>query len=773
MLISSVRTTQQVVGAGAVCSRVSPVLLLSLTLFVGCSTTSPVDTQLAPRSAASAPTLPPVTSSARNTAGAMVDAVTATSRLNAGSLNVTKAGTGVLLKPAPETSIRADQGAPVSLSFENGDIREIVKNLLGDLLGLNYIIDPRVQGTITIRTAQPIPRSGVIPLLETVLRGSNASLVQDGAYWRVLPSAEAVRGYAKPVLADEALQARIVRGTAVVVYPVKFVGAKELMRVIEPFARDPANTLRIDELRNFLYISAPQVETDRLLEIVAMFDVNLLEGMSFALVTLQSSDVKTAVADLDKVLGANNPFAGLLRIVPLERMNAILLISAQRSVIDEARIWVERLDAGGADAGDGQKLFVYQLKYTQAEKLQAVLQMAVSGRVNPGGVTPPPAAVAPGQRPATLNSPVSPMAGQSTVQPGNTAINPSPVRANIAGNSAGNAIARNATIVPDKDRNALLIVATQTEYNAIESVIRKLDMPPKQVAIEVQIAEVTLTGEFSFGLDSYFQGKLGGSQNRMTSEDGVGSLAAGLFTYTWKKTDAIKAILTLNEAKSRIRTISQPTLITLENQKATFSAGTQISVRTQSSANTTTGSTDSYQYINTGIDLNVTPRVSGKNVFLDITQDISDAGVATAGNPNPPITRRSASTSVMVTSGDTMLMGGLYQDGGRSASSGLPVLSGIPFIGGAFGSQSWNNNRTELVLLITPRVLSDETETRDAVDELRKRMGAIEELAASASTKALPTTREDKLKLQEQMRLLGGSLKLEALSSPGKTAVSQ
>jgi len=245
----------------------------------------------------------------------------------------------------------------------------------------------------------------------------------------------------------------------------------------------------------------------------------------------------------------------------------------------------------------------------------------------------------------------------------------------------------------------------------------------------------------------------------MTSEDGLGKLISSGFSYTWKKTDAIQALLNLSEAKNKIRTISQPTLITLENQKASFSAGTQISVRTQTSSTSgTVTSTDSFQYINTGIDINVTPRVSGNNVFLEIQQDISDAGVAAAGNPNPPITKRSASTNVMVASGDTMIMGGLFQEGSRTASSGLPILSGIPIVGGAFGSQRWQSNKTELVLLITPRVLTNEVETQQAVDEIRKRMGAIEDFGFTATTKNLPTSAADKRKLAQEIRSLGKSL---------------
>jgi general secretion pathway protein D len=160
---------------------------------------------------------------------------------------------------------------------------------------------------------------------------------------------------------------------------------------------------------------------------------------------------------------------------------------------------------------------------------------------------------------------------------------------------------------------------------------------------------------------------------------------------------------------------------------------------------------DSYQYISTGITVNVTPRVSGTNIFLDIQQEISDAGVAASGNPNPPISKRSASTNVMVASGDTMLLGGLYQDGNRHATAGLPFLSSIPVLGGAFGSQTMQSDRTELAMLITPRVIESVEESRAVVDEIRKGFTSIESFGASASTSQRPTRGLPSLKMSDAL----------------------
>ncbi len=654
-----------------------------------------------------------------------------------------------------------DEQGTITVNFENGDIREIVRNLIGDALGEGFVIDPAVTGTVTVRTAKGIKRSDIIPTLEMLLRMVKAVVVKEGNYWRILPESGANLGTATP-----RLQLRPAGGNGVIILPVRHIGAKELERVMAPFAKQPAaGSIRVDELRNLLFLTGTEAEIRNMLEIAEMFDVNLMSGMSFLVYPLESADVKSVAADWEKIFpAATNPFAGLLRVVPIERMNAVLLISPQRDVILEARQWLERLDKG-TDAGGGARLYVYYLQFTQAEKLQAILQQAVTGRVNQTTT----ATVAPGQTATTLSSAVSPIAGQPLITPGNTFNNPQTTTvqrpfvntqgvAGAAGQSTG--LARNANVIADKDRNALLIVATPSEYAAIESAIKKLDTAPKQIAIEVQIAQIQLTGDFSFGLSGLFTGKPNAPANRMTSANGIGTLAnaaaGAAFNYTWSVGSAVKAAIDTLQTTSQYRTIASPTLITLDNQKASFVSGQQISVTTGTvttpsslgvvTANTTT---TTQQYISTGITVNVTPRVSGNNVFLEINQQTSNAAAAPAGT-NPNIDTKSVTTSLMVPNGDTILMGGFIQDSTTKGTAGVPFVSTIPILGGLFGTQTSDSNRSELIMLITPRIMATVEDTRSVVDELRQSMSGIEGSMPQVGTRGLPTASEARQELKER-----------------------
>jgi general secretion pathway protein D len=653
-----------------------------------------------------------------------------------------------------------DDGEPISLNFENGDIREIVRNMLSDVLRESFVIDPAVQGTVTIRTAKPIKKTDIVPMLENLLRNVRAVMVREGDLWRIVPEGGANSGTTRP-------RSQIVPsgGYGVTVLPVRYIGAKEMERVLLPFVRTSTPpTIRVDELRNILFLTGTEREVATLLEIAEMFDIDILSGMSFLLHTLESADVKVVAADWEKIFPAGkNPFEGLLRVVPIERMNAILLISPRREVIQTAKLWLERLDTG-QDAGGGARLYVYQLQYSQAEKLQVILQQAIGARGTTVSSQP---SVAPGQTQSTLGAPVSPLAGQPLVVPGNApAVQPPiqnpntqqnqprpPGAQNQANNNIG--LARNATVVADKDRNALLIVATPSEYSAIESAIKKLDTPPKQVAIEFQLARVDLDGALSLGVSASFLGKPGAAVNRLTSADGSGEISSAGFSYLWTKTGGAKVVLDTLQTKANTKVLAAPTMITLDNQKVTFTNGRQISVRTQtSSGTTTTNSTDSFQYINTGLSIGVTPRITGSTIQLEIQTQNSNAGDPVDGNPNPPISQTTAQTTVIVSDGDTMLMGGLYLEDGNDSSSGLPFLSTIPVVGGLFGSQKWRTSRSELVMLITPKILSSAEDARDTVDELRRKLGNIERLMPEVSTQGLPTSSLDKAAKKEGLLTL-------------------
>jgi general secretion pathway protein D len=694
-------------------------------------------------------------------------------------------GTGQLVKgqlaggalPAGPAGAVAN-GPAVTLNFEGADLREVVRNILSDILGESYTIDPTVGGTVTIRTTAGIPREALPATLEMLLRSNGAAMVKENGIWKVIPAATVLKGNVTPQLGNST---RVLPpGYSVQIVPLRYIGARQMATVLEPFLRDATN-VRVDDLRNMLILSGTEFELRHLLETIDMFDVNWVAGMSVGLFTLQSADVKTVMSELDKALGTpdKSPLGGLLRIIPIERMNALLVVTPQPAYLDEAKKWIERLDKGGE--GSGVRFYVYQVQNSRAERIGPLLQQAFTGRAQQAATAGPPT-LAPGTPAGTIVSPPAYQSQAPTQTPsgGTTGASGATNTANAAVTAAqaqvqaaaaaravasgdGIGVIRNIQVVSDKDNNTILIVATPTEYSVIEAALKKLDVPQRQVVIEVTIAEVVLTDDLQFGVEWLFKGGApsgrgsGGLFNQtspfnpavptttttpttggtpVNSTAGL-ALSAG-FNYLLNSLNfpgGIQAALHLLDNYGNVKVISNPHLSALDNQKATIKVGDRIpicqqtyvgagTVGTVNNAVTTTSS-----YIDTGVLLQVTPHVNaGGLVTLEVQAEVSVAG--TTANPcdAPPINTRSVQTLLAVPSGQTMVMGGLILEDKENSSAGLPLLARIPVLGGLFGNQELKNNRTELVLFITPRVVENEADYRSVIDNLRRRMEQIDDL---------------------------------------------
>jgi len=665
-------------------------------------------------------------------------------------------GTGVLVKGqqpgggVPPSPAIQQAGGGVVLNFEGADLREVVKNILGDILNESYTIDAAVGGQVTIRTSSGIPRDALPATLETLLRMNGATMVKEGGLYKILPSAVAVRGNITPQLGNS--QRALPPGFSVQIVPLRYIGTREMIRVLEPLAKDAA-AIRPDDLRNLLILSGTERELKHLLETIEMFDVDWIAGMSVGLFTLQNSDVKTVGQELDKVMGDRNtgPLAGILRVIPIERMNALLVITPQPAYLDEAKKWIARLDQGGG--GDGPRFYVYHLQNQRAEKLGPLLTQAFTGRAAPAGAPAAPT-VAPGTPAGTI---VSPPAFQAQTTPATPTIQvttpppqPGPVAQALARAAEGLGVVRNIQVVADKDNNTLLIVATAPEYTVIEAALKKLDVPARQVAIEVTIASVNLTDDLQFGVEWLFKGGApsgrgsGGLVTRDGSTpgnpgkpgDGVALSIAKGFTYIINNANfpgGVQAVLTLLDSYGDTKVVANPHLAALDNQKATIKAGDKIPICQQSfvgGGNIPTNNvvTTTSQYIDTGVLLQVTPHINaGGLVTLEVQAEVSEPGPTTEVCEAPPINTRSVQTIVSVQSGQTMVMGGLIGDLKSNTSEGLPLLSRIPILGGLFGTQELKTRRNELVMFITPRVVETEFDLKGVMDDLRRRMQHIDD----------------------------------------------
>ncbi len=653
----------------------------------------------------------------------------------------TYTGTGVFINQKP-TGAQPPQGPEeASLNFEGLDIREVAKVILGDYLKESYTVHPGVTGTVTFRTIRPIGRKDLLATLEMLLRQNNAAVVREEGVYKILPVAS-VRGSISPQLGATTLP--IPPGFNVLVVPLKFVGAAEMVKLLEPFAAD--NTVRADTIRNLVILAGHQREMRHLLDTIDMFDVDWLAGYSVGLFPVKSADVKTLVADIDRIFGAagQSPLGGIVRVIPIERMNALLIVTTQPKYLEMARNWIDRLDTLGGTSG-GTRFFVYYVKNGKAENLAQLIGDLFSSRRS--GPSAP--SLAPGSRPAEIRSPTAP--GSPTTPAAGTATSAAPASATFQIPGASGTTSSEVRVIADKDTNSLLILSTPSDYDIIENALRKLDVVPRQVLVEVLLAEVTLTDNLSLGIDWFLRGRnnsnttgyinFNGSLPRSPAAVGAAGTIPnptgvigdpGAFTLISRLGSGdIRAILTAEGGDGRTKVLASPQLMVLDNQKAQIKVGDKISVQTQSQSGvtTSTGVLNSFQYLETGILLSVTPRInSGGQVTLEVNQEVSSPGPRTNASDNPDIASRSVQTTVVVASGESIVLGGLIRENIVRSTFGVPLLSKIPILGAAFGTQTLSKTRTELVLVITPRIVSDARQAQEASEELRRKLPALHDM---------------------------------------------
>ncbi len=642
-------------------------------------------------------------------------------------------GTGNFVKTAPPQVPVPSGPEEFSLNFEATDIRAIVQSIMGDYLRESFTIHPQTTGTGTIRLSKAVSRKDLIPILEMMLRQNGQIMLREEGLYKIMPATMGTRGSISPQVGTTT--APLPTGFSVQIVQLKFVGAADMQRILGPYVTDPAASVQIDAVRNLVIISGTQRELRHLFDIIDLFDVDFLAGYSVGLFQM-STDVKALSADLDRIFGtaAQSPLAGIVRIIPIERMNGLLVVTTQLKYLEEAKKWIERLDRAGGVTG-GMRLNVYAVQHGKAEKLAQLLSEIYGNKQSSSTPT-----LAPGQRPAQIAT------TPATGQPATTSA-PAASSALVAFAGSGGAVSKDVRIIADNDNNALLILAAPSDYETIQSALRQLDVPRRQVSVEVLIAEVVLDDTLKFGIEWFVN-----SRNNTVGavRDGTGGLprlpglvdattgkpispltavapAAGLQLINVGPTGDIRAVLHALGTDGRSKVVSTPRVMVLDNEKATINVGDQISVDTGASTGTGTGGNvvTTRTYLPTGIILNVTPRINaGGRVTLDVNQEVSSPK---GDGSNPTIVTRKAQTVVTVSSGETMVLAGLIKEMNNVESTGLPLLSKIPLIGGLFGTQSLVKQRTELVLLITPTVVTSPEDSRAVTDELRKKLPALQE----------------------------------------------
>ena len=630
-------------------------------------------------------------------------------------------GSGTFLNTAPgsEDNTKRISSETVTLNFLDIPIADAVNAILGDILGRRYVIEEGVTGTMTLRSSRPIAKTDLLPILESVLKSKGAAIVEEGQYLRIIPSVTASR------------QGRVSSGQSILGYgvhvePLQYIAAPEMARILEPIAPE-GSILRVDRSRNMLLLAGTQSEISALVDTIATFDVDWLAGMSFGVYPLQSGSPEDLIGDIEDVFSsrAESPIEGLVRFLPNSRLNAVVAITPTPSILRHVETWIDKFDDIGEQKSE--QLFVYDVQNGTAAELAQVLQSVLGGQTTSQSR---PQTVAPGLRARSASS--SDVDGTS--EQDRTSRSSGSSFQNASGFEIGNSsplVSGDAiSVFPYDSKNSLVIVATPADYQGLLAILEKLDVVSNQVLLEATIAEVTLRDELSLGLQWFFQD----AENQVTlssaSNGGVGSVFPG-FSYIFSQADARVALNALSSITD-VNVISSPSVMVLDNQTAVLQVGDEVPVVTQQSVTNSINTPlfNSISFRDTGVILSVTPRVNDSGlVLLEIEQEVSSVvETITSGIDSPTIQQRRIDTTVAVHDGESLALGGLIEDGVTRTESGVPFISQVPVLGNLFKSESDRDERTELLIIITPRVIRNMDEARRVTDEYRRRLNTLQSL---------------------------------------------
>ena len=681
---------------------------------------------------------------------------------------------------SPATTVPALQGSPIDLRFEDTPVREVVHAILGDLLKLDYVIYPPIEGRVTVSTASQIAPDQAVFLLEAALQANGLAMARDARGVFHIGKPEALKGVVPTV--RQAGKDALPPGQGAIVVQLRYIGAAEMASILRPLA--PAEAiLRVDTVRNLLVLAGNRAQAEGWLSLVATFDIDLLAGMSVGVFPLKYATVREVEAALQMMGGGarsaaapgapgaaaaaaaatlpeNHPLFGAIRVLPIERLNSVVVITPRAAYLDEARRWIERLDQPSNSSTEA-RLHVYAVRNGSARHLGEVLNgiYGSSGAAPAGGAA---TGVAPGLSSVTARTSTS---APTSVAPlgsgggvgGVGAMGQAAMRdagQAGAGTQGVNALqfVGNVRVVADELSNAILVYGTAAQFERIQDALRRLDTPPTQVLIEASIIEVTLTDELKYGLQWFFSNNPGAGTGTgtLSSVDGgvLGGALAG-FSYTLRRASGrVPLVLNALAEKSLLRVISTPSLMVLDNHTASIVVGNQQPIlNSETLSSDGTLRTTSIQYKDTGVSLSVTPSVgAGDMVTMNISQAVTDVGAVDSATGQRAFLQRQIGSKVAVRSGETLVLGGLIRDNNSDGSSGVPGLHEIPVLGGLFGTKSRQGNRTELLVLITPRVARSDEDAREISNALRDRMkglsglqgGPAPQAPASAPTPTMP-----------------------------------
>jgi general secretion pathway protein D len=569
--------------------------------------------------------------------------------------------------PAP-----ASRRGQYTLNFDDADVYTIIQTVFGEILKVNYVIDSRVKGRVTFRAIAPVAAENVLPIMEVILRLNGIGVVEESGLYRIVPIGDIAREPSPISYGRDPEMIRITGRALLQVVPIVYVPSSEAMKLIAPFASNNAVLVNVPKSNQIIIVDT-DANVRRLLKLIEVLDNDKLTQQ-----TLQ------------------------------KQRPQIFAYQVQNTKAKDIVTLLQQLFKGGKEGGT-------------MERAPAVFPTAGMGgpadSIQPG----------PGAAKTGVGSPVAP------VQSGSGAVPSLPSSISTMSLSGETLISDLTRIIADEITNTVMILSTPEDYATITKAIEKIDIIPRQVIIEGMIASVTLSDNLSLGVAGLFKGRVSGFD--VTTGLNANNLPSDLITagFSFLATDSagvVKALVTALASDSNAKVLASPHILVSDNRDARIQVGQQVPLMTSETYGTAGVSPQrNYQYKDIGIILKVKPRINdGGLVSLEISQEISTAEKITLGGTEELLLNKTeTATNLVVQDGQTIVIGGLIREDTTKAREGIPLLYKIPFLGWLFGEWTGGKSRQEIIILLTPRVIKNQKDAREASGQYIENMSEASE----------------------------------------------
>jgi len=601
------------------------------------------------------------------------------------------------VKTANRATVKKDiqvDGGEVKVNVESIPLNEFVDLIFSSVLKMNYTVDKSIQKMkqpITLNMAKRLPKKEVFLIVENILKNESVGITQenDTLFIALTSKSKKLQGLSdRYMVIGRDLSPRLKDTQQVLVFtPLYYLSPKDAITFTR---RLKVNKVKTNILsNNILVISGDAFDVRQSLELIKIIDTPSMDKKSPYLVELEYIDVKKFAEEMKRIFESNAiPVADSIRevgivLTPIEEINTLLVLSSKDSWTEMLRFWKSRLDVLSELDNEHAQLYIYKVQHRKSEELAELLAEVLS--------------IAQNSKEEGINERAASLDSNSTRDSRTTK--------------------SDMNIKADPHTNSLMLNVTSAEYKKILPVIKRLDVLPLQVAVEVTLAEVTLTDTFNLGFEwALLNNKAVTGTPTQVSGAYRATLGGGAGVTSSLFTTNLTSLINAFAEQKKLEILSRPRLVILNNKTGNINVGQQVpTVSSEASAadlNNGSSVLRNISYVTTGMTVNLTPTINSNGILtLDINVVLSEAQTnSTSSIDSPLIVNRSLTTSAVMQSGNSILLGGIISHNKSDGNGGVPLLKDVKWIGDLFKAQSESHVKTELIILIKPKILKNSQE---------------------------------------------------------------